>query len=62
MMKKPQKLVKIRDEIATMLEQIDVLRLSLITKKAIVEDKINAIPDGLLQLNYEPEIFSMNAI
>jgi hypothetical protein len=53
MMKKSQKLVKIRNELTTMLEQIDVLRLSLITKKAIVQDKIDAIPDGILQLTYE---------
>lgn len=53
-MKKPQKLVKIRDEITTMLEQIDVLRLSLIAKKAIVQDKIDALPDGLLQLTNQP--------
>ncbi len=52
-MKKSQKLVKIRNELTTMLEQIDVLRLSLITKKAIVQDKIDAIPDGILQLTYE---------
>jgi hypothetical protein len=53
MMKKPQKLIKIRNEI-TMLEQIDVLRLSLIAKKAIVQDKIDALPDGLLQLTNQP--------
>lgn len=47
-MKKPQKLVKIRDEITTMLDQIDALRIILIGKKAIVLDKIDALPDGLL--------------
>lgn len=54
MMKKSQKLVKIREELTTMLEQIDALRIILMGKKAIVQDKIDAIPDGLLQLTYQP--------
>ncbi len=53
MMKNSVKLIKVKDELTKMLEQIDVLRLSLITKKAIVQDKIDAIPDGILQLTYE---------
>jgi hypothetical protein len=53
MMKKLQKLVKLKKEIETMLEQIDVVRLTLIGKKVVLEDKIATIPDNLLQLTYE---------